>query len=87
MRVFCNKIALTRATCVVQDPVMTMVVQAVSETNSQPVSLNKSMNDNLPTIFMGYAPDNRLLYVRNRSSIVESLESGRVVLKAILSCM
>ncbi len=35
---------------------MTMVVQAISDTNSQPLSLNKSMNDNLPAIFMGYAP-------------------------------
>lgn len=53
-----------------------------AEVNSEPVQLNKSMNENMaPTTYLGYASDGRLLYVRNRSAIADSLEAGKVALK------
>ncbi len=64
-----------------QDAVLTVVAQPASETNTQPVPLNKSLTENLCVTMVGYARDQRLVYMRNRNAVTDSMEGGRIVLK------
>jgi hypothetical protein len=65
-----------------REPLVTTVVQRASDRNTAPVPLSKSMSDlRYPANFVGYANDNRLIYIRSNSSIVASLSSSKVALK------
>ncbi len=65
-----------------REPLVTTIVQKASDRNMAPVPLAKSMSDlRYPANFIGYADDNRLIYIRSNSSIVGSLGSSKVALK------
>ena len=67
-----------------KEPVLTMIMQESSDQNTPPVNLKKSMTEvNTPTNFVGYH-ENKLLYIKSRTSMVASLESSKVTIKKTL---